>query len=195
MLKRLGLAAAFVAALLGASLAANIPTIPSTTPLEAGQANANANLVIGNVNAYGPGLIAANLANSATTLTTIQTLFTATVLPPFMSPGHAVRVHAWGVNSADANVKTFTLGFGALTDAVVVTGSGNTWTVDCTVLQSAAAAQSSECHGVTGTTAVAAVTATGTVTTLNTPVNLTLSGTAATAGTMTLTGATVEIVQ
>jgi hypothetical protein len=195
MLKKLLLASVLSLGLASSAFASNVPYFPGSTVFEPGQALANANSVIGRVNQFSMGLVAANLASSVTSGTSIYSLF-ATTLAGFSLPavGEVVRVHAWGTNSADANVKTVTLSYGASTNALVVTGSGATWDVWFDVIQTGAATQILEGHGQTGTTVIASVQGTGTVS--NTaPIALSISGTAATSGTITLVGATVEIVQ
>ena len=186
-------AALALAASLGSAEATNLPLI--TTPLEAGQANANANAVIGEVNTYAAGALGANVNASFTSGTTQNLLYQVTVQPPLMIPvGHALRVHAWGVNSADANVKAVNVVFAGFSASLTVTGSGNTWEVDCTIIETAANVQTGECHGITGSTLIGPVSATGGGGTAVAQ-NFNFNATASTAGTVTLTGATVEVVQ
>ena len=190
MLKRLLLGAALAVMASAATFAANIPLIGGAVdPANEIQALNQLTLnIIAGVN----GNLAVLPASVATTLTTIQALMTYTAPGGALSlPGQIMHVRAWGVNSADANVKTVTFAYGAATCAQVVTGSGNTWVEDFYVVKTGAATQTTECHGQTGTTLVASVQSTGTNTDAS-ATTVTVSGTAATAGTVTLVGAYVE---
>ena len=98
---------------------------------------------------------------------------------------------ASSVNSADANVKTLTFAYGAATCALAVTGSGNTWFADFYVLKTGPSTQTIEGHGMTGTTPVAAVASTATQTD-TAAITVLVEGTAATSGTITLSGGYIE---
>lgn len=191
-LRRLLLTSAFALSTFAAQ-AANLPLI--TAPLDPSQANANANLLIQSLNAGVDGLLNSTFTAVNTSGTTITTLAAYTLNGGVLAtPGQAIHVHAWGLNSADANAKTLTLGFGAASVALVVTGSGNTWTADFYVMKNAANSQILVGSGLTGTTAVAAVTSTGTVTDTS-AITILVQGTAAVSGTMTLTGSFIEQVK
>ena len=190
MLKKLFLGAALAALTIGGAFAANIPLI--TAVVDPANEIETLNRTIQAVNGGVNGTLATLPASAATTLTTIQALFTYTAPGGQLSNvGQIMHVKAWGVNSADANVKTVTFAYGAATCAQVVTGSGNTWVEDFYVVKTGAATQSYMCVGLTATTPVASVqgTATNTDTAATT---VTVSGTAATAGTITVAGAYVE---
>ena len=184
---------ALVAALALSTAAADAANIP----LQAGPNDPALDLYYNNqtiqsFNAGVNGNLATLPASVATTLTTIQPLLTY-VMPggQLNAVGQAVHVKAWGVNSADANVKTVTFAYGAATCAQIVTGSGQTWIADFYVVKTAAAAQVTECDGKTGTTAIASVQGAGTNTD-TAATTILVQGTAATAGTITLVGAYVE---
>lgn len=189
------MAAAAVLAL--ASVPMALPAQAANVPLISGAVDpaneiGTINGVIQSFNFGATGNQAVLPAATTTSGTSINTLFTYTMPGgQLASVGNILHVHAWGVNSADANVKTVTFAFGATTCAQIVTGSGNTWDTDFYVVKSGASTQITMCKGLTGTTLVAPVEATGAVTD-TAAVTVTVSGTAATAGTMTLAGAYVE---
>ena len=188
MLKKL-LIAAF-ALFAPVAMAANVPL--ATGILDPSTPMANQNNLILSLNANVDGLLGSTVATAATTLTTIQPLATYTINGGVLaSPGQALHVHVWGVNSADANVKTLTLAFGSANTALVVTGSGNLWAADFYIMKTAANAQTIEGHGITGTTVIAPVASTATQTD-TAAITVIVQGTAATAGTMTLSGAYIE---
>jgi hypothetical protein len=173
-----------------AAQAANLPLI--TTPLDPSQSNANFNGLIQSLNAGTDGLLNSTFTAVNTSGTTISTLASYTLAGGALATaGQVIHVKAWGVNSADANAKTLTLGFGAASVALVVTGSGLTWTADFYVMKNGASTQILQGSGLTGTTAVALVTSTGSVTDTS-AITILIQGTAATAGTMTLTGSYIE---
>ena len=190
MLKKCFLGAAFAALAAGGALAANLPLVSG--PVDPGNAIATINGVVQSVNTGVDGNLSTLVTSSATTLTTIQPLFTY-IAPggQLSSVGQLMHVKAWGVNSADANAKTITFAYGAATCAQVVTGSGNTWVEDFYVIKTGAATQTYMCDGITSTTVVAAVEGTGTNTD-SAATTVTVSGTAATSGTITVAGAYVE---
>ena len=189
-MKKVFLALVAALALSTAADAANIPL--QTGPNDPALDLYYNNQTIQSYNAGVNGNLAELLASAATTLTTIQPLLSY-VMPggQLNAAGQAIHVKAWGVNSADANVKTVTFAYGAATCALVVTGSANTWIADFYVVKTAAAAQITECDGKTGTTNVASVQGTGTNTD-TAATTILVQGTAATAGTITLVGAYVE---
>ncbi len=190
MLKKFLAGAAALALTVCVASAANIPLIGgSVDPANEIQ---TINQTIQSVNAGVTGNIAVLPASVATTLTTIQALFTVTLPGGQLSNvGQILHIKAWGVNSADANAKTVTFAYGAATCAQVVTGSGNTWVEDFYVVKTGTAAQVIQCDGKTGATPVASVQGTGTNADAS-ATTATVSGTAATAGTVTLVGAYVE---
>ena len=190
MLKKWFLGTVLAAGVAGAALAANIPLI--TGALDPANEQQAINQTILAVNAGVNGNLAVLPASVATTLTTIQPLLTYTAPGGQLSAaGQVLHIRAWGVNSADANVKTVTFAYGAATCAQIVTGSGQTWVEDFYVVKTGTATQNTECHGQTGTTLVASVQSTGTNADAS-ATTVTVSGTAATAGTVTLVGAFVE---
>lgn len=190
MLKKFLLAAAAAALMVGTAFGANIPLI--TGAIDPSNEIQALNNLAQSINTGVNGNLATLPASVATTLTTIQPLMTYTAPGGQLSAvGQVLHVKAWGVNSADANVKTITFAYGAATCAQIVTGSGNTWVEDFYVVKSNTAAQIIECDGKTGTTNVASVQTTGTNADASATTVL-VQGTAATAGTVTLVGAYVE---
>ena len=190
MLKKWFLGAVLAAGVAGAALAANIPLI--TGALDPANEQQAINQTILAVNAGVTGTLAALPAAFTTTGTTLNTVLSYTAPGGLLSAvGQVLHIRAWGVNSADANVKTVTFAYGAATCAQIVTGSGQTWVEDFYVVKTGTATQNTECHGQTGTTLVASVQSTGTNADAS-ATTVTVSGTAATAGTVTLVGAFVE---
>ena len=191
MFKKLLLAS--VAALFATAVyAGNVPAISGNQPIDpSGEAGVITGLVQ-SINANTTGLLGTTITPVATTLTTIQTLATYTLNGGVLAnAGQGLHVHVWGVNSADANVKTLTLAFGSANTALVVTGSGNTWFADFYVLKTGPSTQTIEGHGMTGTTPVAAVASTATQTD-TAAITVLVEGTAATSGTITLSGGYIE---
>ena len=190
MFKNFLLGAALAAVMAGAALASNIPIV--TTAQDPANELQLINQTIQAVNSGVSGVIAALPAAVVSSGTTIVALFTVTLPGGQLSAaGQGLHIHAWGTNSADANVKTITFAYGAATCAQIVTGSANAWQVDLFLVKTAAATQTYECHGQTATTLIASSQNTGTNTDAS-ATTVTVSGTAATAGTVTLAGAYVE---
>ena len=192
ILKRLS---ASVAALCIATsaFAANVPLVSG--PWDPTNALGGINGLVQSLNANVDGLLGSTIATATTSGTTISTLATYTINGGVLAnAGQGLHVHVWGVNSADANVKTLTLSFGTATTALVVTGSGNTWVADFYILKTGASTQTIEGHGLTATTPVAVVASTATQTD-TAAITVLVSGTAATSGTMTLSGGYIEQVK
>ena len=176
-----------------AAFAANVPVVSG--PWDPINALGAINGLVQSLNANVDGLLGSTIASATTSGTTISTLATYTVNGGVLAnAGQGLHVHVWGVNSADANVKTLTLSFGSATTALVVTGSGNTWVADFYILKTGASTQTIEGHGLTATTPVAVVASTATQTD-TAAITVLVSGTAATAGTMTLSGGYIEQVK
>jgi len=120
--------------------------------------------------------------------TSAYTLATYTIPANTLHTGETLHVVAVGLNSADSNAKTVTFNFGALSCALVVTGSGNNWWTEWRVFVTTAGssgAETDECHGATSTTGVASVQSTSGSVATNAAVTVTVTGTAASSGTMT----------
>ena len=148
------------------------------------------------VNAYAPGnflVLPAPVTTSGTSANTILTSPGGALLP---FPGQAIRVTAWGVNSADANAKTITLNFGASgTMSFAVTGSGQSWLVNAWIQNVGTLASpkwQAQGWALTAATVVTVGTANGTDALATTGQNINLTATAATAGTITVNGAVFE---
>lgn len=190
MLKRTFAAIAF-SAFTTAALAANVPFLSG--PLDPGNALDNFNTFILSLNQNMGGLLTALAAPFTTTDTSADTALAYTLPGGFFSSvGQRLEVTAWGVNSADANVKTVTFNFGALSTACVVTGSANKWEVEFEVYKTGASTQVAECHGQTGTTVIASVQPSAGSVTDTAAVALTLTATAATSGTVQVVGAYIS---
>src|ERR1700722_17407747 len=106
-----------------AALASQIPFLSTAVTNEPSQENATLNSLINTINTGVTGLLGEQVTAVATTPTTLQPLW------PYTRPGgqlaatcQSSHVHAWGGNSADANVKTVTFSFGGTTTAMIVTG-------------------------------------------------------------------------
>lgn len=169
------------------ALAANVPYISG--PIDPGNLLGAFNSFIFSLNNSTGGILASTSA--FTTTDTAADVAMAYTLPgaTLTQPGQNVQVTAWGVNSADANVKTVTYNFGALAIACVVTGNAAKWEVEFTVMKTGTNAQVGECHGSQGTTTLVSVQpAAGTVTD-TAAINTTLTATAATSGTVTVAAA------
>lgn len=189
----IGVGAAAMLLVAGAAQAAQMPLQSGAACSEPSQMLSCLNQTITTVNARVNGTVQTLPATAVTTLTTIQTLMSATLPAGFLLNNFdGIHLHAWGVNSADANVKTVTVKWGAGTSlAVIVTGSGNQWTVDCDIYKTAASVQVGECHGVTNVTPVTSVVMTAGAETDTAVIPVLVQGTAATAGTVTLQGAVI----
>jgi hypothetical protein len=140
------------------------------------------------LNPYAYDLVFSLPAAVTTSGTAAYTFASYTIPANTLHSGETLHVIAFGSNSADSNVKTVTFNFGALSCALVVTGSGNTWQADWRVVVTTAGssgAETDECHGTTSTTVVASVQATNGSVATNANVAVTVTGTAATSGTMT----------
>lgn len=189
MIRKL-LAAAFGAFFATYASAANLPLL--TGPVDPANELAQINQTILSINAGVNGLLGTTLATTTTTLTTIQTLATYTINGGVLaSAGQALHLHVWGVNSADANVKTLTFSFGGSTQAFIVTGSGNVWDADLYIVKSGASTQIAEGKAQSATTLILPQQSAWTITD-TAAITLLVQGTAATAGTMSLVGSTLE---
>jgi hypothetical protein len=187
-----GLLAALLAS---TALAGQWPLLPSTSQYN------EPSQIVSTLNQYGQ-LVAPTLPNMVYGLTAPVTTsgtsanVVATFVPPLnWTAGKAYRIRGWGVNSADANAKTVTVALGALTKDFTATGSGLTWQFD-TIIQNvgtvASPSQNLGQWGLVSTTATA-VSNTNSTQALTGVLSLTVSLTAATAGTMTLNGLIVEV--
>jgi aminopeptidase S len=190
MVKKLLLGAAAGALMLGSAFAANLPLLSG--PIDPSSTLYTLNQLIQSINTGVNGTLAALTTAGTTSGTAINALLTYTAPGAQLSyAGQSLHAHAWGTNSADANAKTVTFSYGAATCALVVTGSGNTWSADWYLTKTGTNTQTYECSGRTSTTVVASVQGTGSVTD-TAAVTVSISGTAATAGTMTLAGGFIE---
>lgn len=190
MLKKWFLGTVLAAGVAGAALAANIPLI--TGALDPANEQQAINQTILAVNAGVTGTLAALPAAFTTTGTTLNTVLSYTAPGGLLSAvGQGIHIRAWGVNSADANVKTVAFSYGAFNCSPVVTGSGNTWVLDFNIVKTGAATQTYQCDGKTGTTNVASLQATATNTDASATTVL-VSAIAATSGTITVAGAYIE---
>lgn len=186
-MKRLLAAFAAILATVSLSLAANVPYL--TGPIDPGNLLGAFNAFISSLNNTTGGNLAAITAFT-TSDTSADTAMAYTLPGGFLAQvGQAVQVTAWGVNSADANVKTVTFNFGALAVACVVTGSSAKWEVEFTVMKTGASTQDGECHGTEGTTVIASVQPAAGAVTDTAAIALTLTATAATSGTTTIAAA------
>jgi hypothetical protein len=176
------LAASTAVVLSGAvALGANLPF---QTIWDPSNALGGINSLVQSINNGVTGLVGNLTTAYVSSGTALQTALAIT-LPNGLAVGQTYQMHAAGVNSADASVKTVTFAYGAATCAVIVTGSSNTWTADASFVATAAATQSSECHGVTATTNVLSVQSTGTVNNAASVATL-IEVTPATSGTLTV---------
>lgn len=189
-MKRILISAVAGLALVTGALAGNVPFVPA--PWDPSNALGTVNSWILNqlnINSYG---LDALLGTAVTTSGTTAFTFMADTLTAGTVPVNSVfHVHAAGSNSADANAKTLTLNYGAASCALTVTASAAVWKADFYISQTAAAAQITECEGTQGTTVLAPVLSTGTVSNAA-AIAVTLTGTAAVSGTMTLSSAYME---
>lgn len=168
----------------------------------------NNNADVASTNATIGGLLAGLQAAVTTSGTSANTILkTATIpagqnIPNALAQGQILKVTAWGVNSGDANAKTITLAYAtAGSIALAVTLSSAPWYVQF-LIQNVGTATTPAWTAVgwaqisTGTTAAFLLGSTSGSDNIATgPLNITLSATAATAGTMTVNGALVEIVK
>jgi hypothetical protein len=191
MLKK-ALLAGIALAISTAAFAANVPNQTFWDPTNA---LGSINSVIQSFNAGVTGNLAALPAPAATTLTTIQPLFTVTVPANVLAIGNTLHVKAIGVNSADSNVKTVTFAFGNISCAQIVTGSSAVWSADFWVTITGAATESSFCTAQQGTASIAGVSATNGAVAINAAVTVLVQGTAATAGTTTLNQSWTEVLR
>lgn len=191
-------ALAFVLALaapLGVN-AANLPLLTGPNYSDSSQILGSLNTVIGNINQGVNGILSSLTAAVVSSGATITPLMTYIMPGGQMSAaGQAIRVKAWGTNSADANVKTLTFSFGGSTQALIVTGSSNNWVADFYVVKTGANAQLAMSAGQTGTTLVAPNENNAWTITDTAAITILIEATAATAGTMTLNGAIIEQVK
>jgi len=189
------LAAVLVSA--GVAFAGTIALLPSTSQFnEPNQIVATLDYLITQINGVSEGVVASLQAPVTTTGTTANTIVAYTV-PAGLPAGQAYRIKGWGVNSADANAKTITVNFGTSAPTLVVTGSGNTWQFEAVVQNVGTVASPSQdiaLSGSTGTTLVA-LTNTNSTQALTSALALNVQLTAATSGTMTMNGLTIEAVR
>lgn len=190
-MRRLLLSATALVAIVGVAFAANIPLI--TGAVDPANEIATLNQLVIQATNYGVNGMLGTLPASAVSTGTAKIALFNVSMPgnQLNSVGQVVHIKAIGVNSADANVKTVTFDFGAISCALVVTASGATWVTDFYVTMTGAATENYSCDGKQGTTALASVQGTGTVNLAN-AVAMDVSATAATAGTLTLSQSWVE---
>ena len=179
-------------------LAANVPNLPTTSQLnEPSQEVASLNALIATLNLLWTGQVAALPAPLTTSGTTANTVIASNVV---LQVGQAVRVRAWGVNSADANAKTITLNYGSgpTATALAVTGSAANWWVDC-LLQNVGTVGSpkvnTNCYGAQAATLITPTQASDTTDVATNSQAINVTATAATAGTITVSGAWIEYVR
>jgi hypothetical protein len=181
----------------GVAFAGTIALLPSTSQFnEPNQIVATLDYLITQINGVSEGVVASLQAPVTTTGTTANTIVAYTV-PAGLPAGQAYRIKGWGVNSADANAKTITVNFGTSAPTLVVTGSGNTWQFEAVVQNVGTVASPSQdiaLSGSTGTTLVA-LTNTNSTQALTSALALNVQLTAATSGTMTMNGLTIEAVR
>lgn len=190
-MRRLFLSSVALLGVIGAALASNIPLISG--PLDPANIIGTLNQSVIQATNYGvTGLLGSLPAAVTSSGTAKVALFNASMAGNQLNTvGQSVHIKAIGVNSADANVKTLTFDFGAASCALVVTGNAATWSADFWITMTGAATQNYSCQGQEGTTLVASVQGTATVS-LTAGVAMDVSATAATSGTMTLSQAWVE---
>ena len=191
MLKKLLLGVAAAALLASQAFAANLPLFITNNfdPInELGNFNSTLLAINQGVN----GNLAVLPGQVTSSGTAIQPLLTYTAPGGQLNAvGQAIYIRGWGINSGDANAKTVTFTYGAsVSCALAVTGSGNTWAVEATIVKTGTATQNYECHGQTGTAVLASVQGSGTNADAS-PTTVTISVTPATAGTMALVGGIV----
>ena len=187
------LAASAAIALSGATaFAANLPFQTIWDPSNAlGGINALVNAINGGVS----GVIAVLPAPVTTGGVTIETDFSATLLAGALATGNTVHVKAYGLNDGTADARTVTFGFGASTCAIVVTGTSANWEADLWVTETGSKTQTSMCNGEQGTARLANVQATNWTVDNTAAITVIVRQTAATAGTMTLNEAWVDIMR
>lgn len=187
MFKKSGLA--LLASLFATSVfAANIPAYLAP-PWDPTNGQGSIGNLIQSLNANISGMMGSLTTPFTSSGVALQTAATFNLAGNALKAGQVFQVHAFGVNSADANAKTVTFAFGAATCAVIVTGSGNFWTADFTVVPTAAAAETTECHGMTNVTNVTSTQSTSPTVSLSAPVIVLVEVTPAVGGTMTVNGA------
>lgn len=151
--------------------------------------------------ALSPRVLSALTAPFTTTGTTANTVISATLRPSnFGAAGNAIRVRVFGVNSADVNGKVVAVTWGASGSVTIsVPGSAGKWDVECLIQNvgsSASPSQQAVCRGVVGgSNATTSQTTDTTDNPANGALTMTLTMTAATAGTMTANGAFIELVR
>lgn len=189
------LAAVLVSA--GIAFAGTIALLPSTSQFnEPNQIVATLDYLITQINGVSEGVVASLQAPVTTTGTAANTIVAYTV-PAGLPAGQAYRIKGWGVNSADANTKTITVNFGTSAPTLAVTGSGNTWQFEAIVQNVGTVASPSQDIALSGSTATTLVALTNTNSTqaLTSALTLSVQLTAATSGTMTMNGLTIEAVR
>lgn len=194
-MKRYLLGGALAALLLAPAIAGQWPLMPSTSQYN------EPSQIVSTLNQYGQ-LVAPTLPNMVyglpapiTTSGTSANVVASLVPPLNWTAGKAYRIRGWGVNSADVNAKTVTVALGALTANFVATGSGLTWEFDAVIQNVGTVASPSQNLGIWGlvSTTPTAVSNTNSTQALTGALSLSVTMTAATAGTMTLNGLTIEV--
>lgn len=192
------------AAALGLTLLLAVPAVAANMtspyngglgPIEPANLLNHLNVMVRQINSQVDGLVGTLLTPATTSDTSADTLATVTLPGNTLVTGQDLRVKAYGVNSNDANVKTFTLKFGTSTLTQVVTGAAANWSIECDILVTGSKTETAECHGQEGTTVIASNQATNWTIDNTVSENVLITGTAATSGTMTLNGATFEQVK
>jgi hypothetical protein len=144
--------------------------------------------IAGSLNPYAYDVVFSLPAAVTTSGTGAYTFASYTIPANTLHSGETFHVVVFGQNSADSNVKTVTFNFGALSCALIVTGTSQFWQAEWRVVVTtagSAGAETEECHGTTATTVVtSAQSVSGSVAT-NANVSVTVTGTAASSGTMT----------
>ena len=184
-MKKLFATSAILAFLSTAAFATGIPLF--TGPWDPGNALGTLNNWVQNTLNPNVTQLAASLAAPVTTGgATIETDFQYTIPANTLLTGQNFTVNAWGVNDSTADARTLTFSFGGSTCVVTVTGTSAKWYAVLTVTETGAKTQSSECHGVQGTTAIVSAQSTSWTVDNTAAIAVLVEQTAATAGTMTL---------
>jgi hypothetical protein len=179
--------------------AASVPTFGPQVQCIPQDIQSCINQLVNSINANVNGMIAWISAPVTTAGTGVNTIITYSMPGGLLMAGDALHVKAWGVNDGNANARTMILNFGTTACTVTVTGTSALWDIDAWVQNLGTVAspvQTVDCKGQQGTTAILnaqPTNSTQNVTTAATTV--TLTATAATAGTMTISGAWIEMVR
>jgi len=175
---------------------ADVPLNPG--PLDITNPLLSDNLQAQAINASIGGIVAAIPAPFVTTGTGANKALGYTVPGGTFALGEVFRVRGWGVNSADVNAKTITVAYGALTANAIVTGSGQIWEFEAYFQNVGTVASPVQSEMIRANTAATVVTTAGPANSTQSiagPLDISVSLTAATAGTMTLNGCIIEKVQ